>query len=232
MARTLDQLVADAEERFPGLIRADGTSRAFDAAQLVRDGAVRRTYGVGGADAWRVGRYDVSVRAKSCTCADSSAPIHNGGKLCKHRLAAMFAVRRGTTPTDVIANILAGAKGDRVTLRADVYFHDSGRSYWLSGHHYPGEPWQRYAPGDRVQFSERDFQRALEGAGWALSQRPVKQGMSMHYLIERASADQGTGYNIGASDQARVERENQSARFEFIQNLTPDVQAQLLQSRR
>lgn len=75
--------------------------RAVKAAELIVTGQVSRLPDQSGADAWIVGSqtgqrsYAVSIRGRSCDCQDAArgAPRHNGGPLCKHRLAAMLLSR-------------------------------------------------------------------------------------------------------------------------------------------
>lgn len=72
--------------------------RAVKAAELIVTGQVSRLPDQSGKDRWIVGSqagqrsYTVSIRDRSCDCRDAAhgAPRHNGGPLCKHRLAAMF----------------------------------------------------------------------------------------------------------------------------------------------
>ena len=92
--------------------------RAVKAAELIVTGQVSRLPDQSGIDAWIVGSqtgqrsYAVSIRGRSCDCQDAAhgAPRHNGGPLCKHRLAAMFMFRLvgdiAPTPGDQIRAIL------------------------------------------------------------------------------------------------------------------------------
>lgn len=88
-------LVTAALEKFPALAYKDGGSRAEAAAAYVGEERVRYLGMAEGYDWWQVGTYRTSVKLGRCTCEDRGAPTDDKGKLCKHRLAAMFAVKLG-----------------------------------------------------------------------------------------------------------------------------------------
>lgn len=70
--------------------------RATAALEIVERGEVvsRGTLPFSGHDAWEVSGYKVSVGGKTCNCEDRTAPVDAKlGRLCKHRLAAMFVTK-------------------------------------------------------------------------------------------------------------------------------------------
>ena len=109
--------------------------------------------------------------------------------------AADFARWLGAQPQEffpggLLEQILRSAPGDKLTLRADVYY-GSPTQYTLSGWKYAGQPWQTVEYADRQQFTETGWAATLSATGWVQPGRPVKQnGMAYHYALERGSMDQ------------------------------------------
>lgn len=87
----LQKLVDDALNAFPGLAYQTGGSRAEAAAQYIEDESVTYLGLAEGLDWWLVGSYRTTIVGGRCTCCDRNAPSDKAGRLCKHRLAAMFA---------------------------------------------------------------------------------------------------------------------------------------------
>src|SRR5690606_13457699 len=147
-------------------------------------------------------------------------PVYKGGKLCKHRLAAMMIHRLNCGYANQLERILRDAPADLewMTLRVNVYYVDGGgRTYTLTGHHYPGSPWMRYAADDCFEFSEKLFEAALKGAGWQIDGRPSKQGMAYHYRLVPAGSTASAGlYGLNATDHETLERQDTNQRMNEI----------------
>jgi hypothetical protein len=123
--------------------------------------------------------------------------------------AADFARWLGAQPQEffpggLLEQILRSAPGDKLTLRADVYY-GSPTQYTLSGWKYAGQPWQTVEYADRQQFTETGWAATLSATGWVQPGRPVKQnGMAYHYALERGSMDQ-VNYGPGAESLDMLE---------------------------
>lgn len=207
---TLDDLIDAALIAFPDLAyktpRDGFASRAHAAAHLVITEAVTHLGTLpNGNDCWRVGDYTCSVRGGTCQCADYSAPTHNNGRLCKHRLAVMFRVKLSRSMTDRLAHILAAAPTDTITLRIEVIYTRAGRIYKLAGHHYPGLPWSRYPSDEAHEITADLFERVLRRAGWSLDGPPARQpGRYYHYFLVRGLDGTGHLHDLAVQDQERI----------------------------
>lgn len=228
---TLHELADKARAAFPHTEYKHGGSRINAAVELVESNAVT-SMGImpaTGHDYWSVGDYTVTIAGKHCNCPDMAAPLHNGGKLCKHRLAAMFVHRLNQSRVNHLENLLKNAPGDALTLRVNVYYLNVGRDYQLTGHHYPGHPWERYIPERCFHFDESMFNAALRAAGWEIDGRPSKQGIAYHYQLVRAGSTPSAGlYTLHASAHETLERQDQAARFaeiEQTQQLLAEMEA-------
>lgn len=152
--------------------------RAIKAAELIVTGHVSRLPDHAGRDRWIVSSqtgsqsYAVSIRGKSCDCQDAApaAPQHNGGPLCKHRLAAMFLFKLvgdvPPTPGDQIRAILDtattnGAETVTLFVSADYHSQDAGRvTAYRTG----------TSPRTEAQIEiDASFWAAVEDAGWQKS---------------------------------------------------------------
>ncbi len=128
-------------------------------------------------DRWKVEGYTASISGKYCTCPDAdetSAPRHNGGPLCAHRIAAMMRERLGhpvveqqpeandTTPAERLRIIFAQAtalNAPQVRLRVRVSCTwdrrteqgNSCQGYLLAGEDRVWQP--LYDPGEFTQVN-------------------------------------------------------------------------------
>ncbi|MEM7133469.1 MAG: hypothetical protein AAF702_44645 [Chloroflexota bacterium] len=88
MRKILDALALKAEAMWPAICYKGGGSRARQAAKLVNDGSVQPL----GNGVFQVGgKNQASYRENFCSCLDRAPVDTKHGKLCKHRLAIMFA---------------------------------------------------------------------------------------------------------------------------------------------
>ena len=183
---TLTTLVESALAAFPTLAYRDGGSRADEAARLIDEHKITYLGTQLGLDWWEVNQHRVSIKQGSCTCQDTAAPRDPKGRLCKHRLAAMFEFKLERAQMQRLTNIFVEAPGDVVTLKLDVFGRGNDLEYWLNGYHYPGRAWQTFSYDDRRQITEAMFNAAIRIGGFFLSGRPSKQpGYAHHYPLAR-----------------------------------------------
>lgn len=219
---SLHEIAEQARIALPDTDYKQGGSRIDAALALAESGQVVSlgTMPVTGHDYWMVGNYTVSISGKSCTCPDHAAPIYKDGKLCKHRLAAMMIHRVTTTQARHLERVLreAPAASEWLTLRVNVYYiTGGGRAYTLTGHHYPGSPWERYAADDCFDFTEELFTTALKRTGWQVDGRPSKQGIAYHYRLVPAGSTATAGmYGLNATDHETLERQDTNRRMNEI----------------
>lgn len=219
---TLHELAHKARTCLPCTAYKQGGSRLDAAIELVEANQVISLgiLPVTGYDYWSVSEYTVSIAGRSCNCPDQSAPLYKGGKLCKHRLAAMLVQRLNESRVGKLEAVLRDAPADAqwLTLRADVYYVDGGgRLYRMCGHHYPGQPWVRYGPDDCYEFDEPMFNAALRRAGWQIDGRPSKQGMAYHYrLVPGGSTETAGVYTLNATAHESLERQEMNRRMSDI----------------
>lgn len=154
--------------------------RAQAAAQLYTAGEVHplSTSKVLKDDRWKVAGYVASIAGKYCTCPDadeSSAPRHNGGPLCAHRIAAMMQQRLGapasqgetapaTTQPSPLARLIAifaaaqatGAEQVRLRVRVGLTWdRATEQANICEGYLLPGEDrtWQTFeASAERAEM--------------------------------------------------------------------------------
>ena len=222
----LAAMVEAVEAKYPGVMYKRQGSRAQQAAELVVKQQVQQIEASSGKkDLWRVGDHTCSISSGNCTCLDELAPLDDkGGKLCKHRIAAMFAFK--LRQAHGIEAVLRSASGNQVTLIVQVLFTDHGRQYTLSGWRSQGQTATlEYA--ERIRFTEREFSDALAAAGWGMTQRPVKQaGMTYHYIVTRGAE---LCWAAGAMTGDDVDRLTQHRRMEEIAALDQGEHANIMQ---
>jgi predicted nucleic acid-binding Zn finger protein len=187
---TLSPFVDAAIARFPV------GERAVKAAELLLAGKVQRiSNDAQGRDQWAAygdakdtnGKplpYTVSIKAGTCGCMDMAAPkSQTGQKLCKHMLAAMYALKAGITapasPAGLIAQLLAAATSS-VRLYVDMpapvqrYYGSRERAAaqrevcWLVAYRIDGGG-ERVELAERMDVSGSDFWNTVEAAGWTKS---------------------------------------------------------------
>lgn len=217
----LQPLINAALAKWPALAYANGGSRAHAAAEIVAAGEIT-DLGVmpSGIDYWQCGNYQISIRGKRCDCHDNAAPVHDAGKLCKHRLAAMFVVKMRQCTQNALDELLSAARGDTLTLKIAVIYGETGRAYTMAGHRNDGHEWITYSQAHKYDIAPDQFERTLQRHGWRINGRPVKQGgLNYNYFLARIGSDAETEpeYTIHASDVRRVEREEQEKRFKEIE---------------
>lgn len=163
---------------------------ARQAGAMVATGAIRRLPNLlGGQDQWAAAdgpaQAIASIRGGSCTCQEAiTAAHHAGGPLCRHRLAAMIAVRifggEAPSPGDLIHNliqtqILAGQplylKIQRIYSRS---VNDADTIAVIGWRPAEGQPWH----DAKIWPDGLDgtFYAAIELAGWAVMERKRGQG--------------------------------------------------------
>ena len=214
MNRMLAALVATVEEKFPDVCYKAGGSRAKAAAEFVELKAVVYAGDINGVDYWTMGGYTTSIKGGGCTCLDEGAPNHSG-KMCKHRLAAMFVRKIQTAQTDRLTEILS-FDGESITLRVLV-INGSERKYSLAGYRYAGQNWVKFEDReDYIDFSASRFENAMTEAGWAMVQRPIKQpSLYYHYMLARGEA----GYHLEDNAANVIERNQQNKRLEELMSI-------------
>lgn len=219
MDEKLIELVEQVGAKYPAI-----GDRAQKAAEIVERKSIEYAGMQHGRDYWKIGHYTTSVRGGSCTCADLQAPQDDhGGKLCKHRIAAMFMVKRETMNTLMLERIIRGAPSDELTLRVDVLFTDDGRQYTIAGYKYAGQPENRLEYAERFKFTEAQMTAALNATAWTIAQRPSKQrGYSFTYFLARiASLPAGAAsWTLGAYSYEQVEWAERAKRFKELQVIT------------
>lgn len=222
MGALLDSMIDQVEAKFPAVRYKDGRSRAEEAAEFLNRQAVECLGYQGGRDYWRVGERTCSIKG-GCTCPDSQAPLDpNGRKLCKHRLAAMFAYK--LRQTHGIARILQDAPADSVTLTVQVLYADHGRQYTLAGWRYPGHEPTTLNYAERVRFTENEFMDALQEAGWGMPDCPVRgNALTYRYILQRGAA---IAWSAGAMAAQDVDTRTQRQRMREIA-VAADMHAEL-----
>lgn len=213
---TLNTLVESALDAVPGLAYANGSTRADAAAEIVERSQIKFLGNVfSGADYWQVDKHLCSIKSARCDCHDTVAPIANGGRLCAHRLAAMFVVKLQKAATERLTALLTDAPDGEIVIRADVRYMDDGRQYTLNGHRYPGHRWEVYPRAECYPFTEKLFMHTLRQKGWGLSQLPVRQGgYTYNYFLARG-VDLGYSFHDKAAND--VDREAQINRLRQVE---------------
>lgn len=200
-ATALDAIVDAAITTFPDLAykatAKDGpANRAEAAADIVRRHQCKYIGQEYGADWWSCGQYRVSIQDGSCQCQDSAAPHDSLGRLCKHRLAAMFMIKLENGHMARLVELLEGCPSDKIVLSIDVLFGDRSNTYTVNGHRYDGSRWVEMAHADRFPVTLPMFNAAARVTGWVIGERPVKQKGFVHYFT---MVRVGIGNSDGAS---------------------------------
>lgn len=224
----LPEIVKTVEDKFPVVMYANGSSRAREAAKIIRvPGRIVKVGVTHGLDYWRIGTHTASIAGGGCTCSDEAVYV-DGKKFCKHRLAAMFVVKLNGSPEKKLAKLFESAEGDEIVLRVFVLYTDNEPKFRLEGHRYSGETWVRYERDDFVEFTAGQFDAVMGRAGWAIIQRPVKQpSMYLNYFLVRASSVPSgeMTFSINTVNAAAFEKKSQQKHFEEISAIQDLVNA-------
>ena len=222
MDERLMYLIDQIEAKYPAICYKEGGSRARQAADIVDRKQIDLAGHQHGRDYWRIGHYTTSIRGGNCTCMDNAPQDDNGGKLCKHRIAAMFVVKLDGMKTLTLERIIREAGADELTLHVDVLFADAGPQYTLAGYKYPSRAAVTLEYAERIKFTERQLTDALNATGWTIAQRPTKQrGYMFHYYLARIESLPGTApaWTLAAASYEQVEWKEQAARFKELQTV-------------
>lgn len=200
----LSEMAAKAAARWPGLRyrrpQADGyADRAEAAADLVRRGLVefRGDLPISGCDDWQVSDHRASFRGQTCTCSDVGAPVDPKlGRLCKHRLAVMMAMRLRQDSDAMLAQIIqqAADRGtERVTLGTVRIYGDHGHdadTYTLASYRERGRGQVNVSGDGRepVRFLDADLYRVLTATGWRVAGQQRQAGYQWDLYLEPAPA--------------------------------------------
>lgn len=146
-----------------------------------------------GADVWTVRGldhepYTVSFRDKVCTCPDRNATRHPTlGKLCKHRVAVMYAIRLRDDGLAELVAMLDGATG--ATLRLTVNYGQP-QQYWLEAIRIHGQreivlshAAQMDDNWHRFQFDPTDLDAALAKVGWGVDANTKQRGVTHTWTL-------------------------------------------------
>lgn len=141
-------------------------------------------------DRWRVDGAVCSIRGGSCDCGAADAVQADGGPLCVHRLAAMFArlvhqahgARHGR-----LAELLAGAMGKGLRLYVRVGFtYDTRREQenTVTGFFVEGDQVVTFGHGDQFTFTFAELAGELFAAGYMLERKGQNGGGSSAWRNE------------------------------------------------
>lgn len=224
-AITLAGLVEAASSRFPNLAYHDGGSRADAAAEYAERHQARFIGNLpNGHDFWAIDDHICTIKGRYCDCRDQRAPMHDGGRLCKHRLAAMFVTKLEWAAMQRIRALMDAAPDHSLVLRVEVLFGDDGRHYRLMGHRLPGLPWEAYPHAELYPFTQALFDHTMRQAGWQLAERPIRQrNFCYNYVLSKGA---GMGYTLADLTGEDVDRAAQRKRFEEIEALL-DMQKEI-----
>jgi hypothetical protein len=185
---SLDNMVANAAKMGIG-DRADKAAAIY----LGETGTLSYLGYAGKMDHWHYGNneghnYTISYAGKICTCADSAAPRHEQlGKLCKHRIAVMFAIKIRDAGLAEIAHMLNCAEGGLLTV--DIYYGEyqtytvsavranGGASVKLEHPKSLGVGWYRF------QIDPIDVAKALGSIGWGVSANTKQAGFAHTWTL-------------------------------------------------
>jgi len=197
------QIAATLEARYPTIGK-----RAQAAAQLYTAGEVRplATSKILSDDRWKVLGYTASIAGKYCTCPDAeTAPQHNGGPLCEHRVAAMMQQRLGasasqsetapaTTSRDRLIAIFAAGQAvqaEQIRLRVRVkltWDRNTEQGNICEGYLLAGgdRTWERFeASAERAEmdgaprpfpFTLAELGEAMDRHGWQFGTKNRSNG--------------------------------------------------------
>ena len=201
---TLSPVIDSVFSRFPAV-----GARAYKASELLLAGKVQRQIDDDrGRDMWAVygsatqpggtpRPYQVSIKTGTCDCSDLLAPTSDRGqKLCKHMLAAMFALKMGVsapaTAAGLIAHILRGAEEIVKLYVREEWTGDQGQTQrdFVTAYRIDGAE-LRVNLAERLEISitQADFYETFDGAGWKMGkQYPSHGGMHVWELIPKPIA--------------------------------------------
>lgn len=142
-------------------------------------------------DRWRVDGVVCSIRGGRCECGQDAATDDNGGPLCPHRLAAMFARilhKSHGARNERLGAVLAGAGAAPLRLYVRVWFTYSGKieqGNVLTGWFVAGGTVQRLeAQADQVSFTFDELAGELFAAGYMLGPKVKMAGGSADHRNE------------------------------------------------
>lgn len=227
---TLERL----EEMVEKASQIDGIGeRAEKAAEIYLSGGLTFQRYHNRVDEWlyrspsRLEPYTVSHIGGTCGCSDFNAPRPPRlGKLCKHRLAVMFAIKLRTESLHEITQQLRGASGGR--LRIELFYGEN-QLYFVNGFHIFGQPEVRLDhPASRsfgwyrFQVDPLDVAKALGTVGWGVTMNTKQRGLA-HTWSLAPGVDEAMSLAVirGMAGNAR-ERRDQNARLaelEVIEDL-------------
>ena len=200
----ISPMIDSAIARFPQV-----GERAVKAAELLFTGKVQRLENDSeGRDRWAVygsatlpggspRPYNVSIKRGACDCDDQRAPTSpKGQKLCKHMLAAMYALKAGITApasaAGLIAHILSGAETLVKLYVREEWTGDQGQTQrdFVAAYRIDDAA-ERVNLAERVEVSitQAGFYEAMDGTGWELSkQYPSHGGLHVWELTPKPVA--------------------------------------------
>lgn len=220
----LDEMIANAKQ-----ISGVG-ERAEKAAAILASGELVFQYYQGQTDVWicrslkTFEPYTVSHKGLACTCSDFAAPrTERLGKLCKHRLAVMFAVKLRNESLYEITEQLRGAQGGR--LRIDLHY-GTPQLYFVNGFHVFGQPEVRLEhPASRglgwhrFQIDPLDVAQALCTIGWSVTAN-VKQKAMIHSWTLAPGGDERTSLAVMRGQAGNsIELTEQRKRLEELDSI-------------
>lgn len=152
--------------------------RAVKAAEILLNGQIQR---VGeyddGADHWRAfgsanRPYDLSIGHGHCSCPDRAPRDPKGRKLCKHMLAAMYAVKAGVhraPQADSLFARLAGQAQEGIALYVESKYtgamRQGQRDHWVA-YRLDDGPTVELGQALDVGQGNHAFWSAVARAGW------------------------------------------------------------------
>jgi hypothetical protein len=184
----LDQLVADALDRWPDLAYRTPSKRRSDisrgalwahaAARYIRMGLVLFVEELPSLiDSWQVNGHQCSYHGKICDCLDLDAPYDaEHGRLCKHRLAVLFTQELQAQPLAYLRSVFALCNAQRVpSIKWEA--PRGHPTHYVNNLHRQGseliawqpkgyEPFVLAAP---VDFTIRQLQDILWTTGWRVT---------------------------------------------------------------
>jgi len=165
-------------------------------------------------DWWIVDGHKCSIKGHTCSCNDNSAPVlKKTGKVCKHRLAVMFATKlrkeNGQELTRILDGI-AGSQGGR--LYVNVTFNEPGvPDRWrIKGYFVEGSTRKMLGstPEDWLEIGVPELIDALDLAGLQITQKTRQAGFDfVWWLSPSAKTEEQPDVRTvtGSLDAATVE---------------------------
>lgn len=203
--------------------------RAAQAAQAVRSYQVKRLPDRDGADWWVVDRRLCSIGAKRCDCGDRMAPTHAGGRLCMHRLAAMFAKKLEDGNAERLRTLL-DSSAPWLVLTVAVDFLPHGRLYTFAGFQAAGMPEQRAGYYERFIIDPDAFAKILAESNYRMLHRPTKGNSRQYFWYKLTRQDlaapDATHYSLHDHAAEILANRQQAQRLAEVQT-THDMMAEL-----